>query len=179
MPVLHRIKKESKVHLEQFLLSEYLLEPNNFFFLLFFMFTNCPSRTLPRTGINGLQNQLSSPFSQIGTVCTIYSLLASPPGFIVPEKLPTVFSYINSIDSPARICPSLETQAHSKPSVLLPSSSWYLYDQHAAPPKWEQGSWCSELEARKSWMQTQILSFSSSLTLDYVIQFFELQFAHL
>lgn len=156
-----------------------MLEPSNFYFLLLFYVHKLPFKISAQDWHQRFTESTFVPFSQIGTVCTIYSLLASPPGSIVPEKLPTVFLYINSIDSPASICPSWETQAHSKPSVLLPSSSWCLYDQHAAPLKQEQGSWYSELEAGKSWMQTQILSLSSSLTLEYVIQFFELQFAHL
>lgn len=179
IPVLYLTKKESEVHLESFLLSEYLLEPSNFYFLRFFYVHKLPFKNSAQDWYQRFGESTFVPFSQIGTVCTIYSPLASLPGSIVPEKLPTVFSCIISIDSPARICPSWETQAHSKPTVLFPSSSWYLYDQHAAPLKWEQRSWCSGLEAEKSWMQTQILSFSSSLTLDYVTQFFGLQFAHL
>ena len=40
-------------------------------------------------------------------------------GSTVPEQLPIVFLYLNSVGTPTGICSALETYAHSKPGVLL------------------------------------------------------------
>lgn len=138
------------------------------------MSTYCPSRTLARTGSYSLKNQLSSPFPKLEQCVPINSPLAPLPDSIVPGHLPTIFSYINSIGTPAGISPSLET-AHLKAGMhsltiyhsfrASVSSYWYLYDVYPTSQKLEQVSWCSEVGARRCWMQIHILSFSSNMIL--------------
>lgn len=103
------------------------------------MFTNCPSRTLPRTGIYGLQNQLWSPFHKLEQ-CVPSTVFWHPS--LAPWSLKNCQQsshiWILLIAQPGCVQAGRHKLIQSQAFFLLQSSSWYLYDQHTTPQKLER-----------------------------------------